>query len=57
MVTAPNCPAFFTISASLAWFFALRSSKPIPLFFSISAKSSLSSTDAVPTRIGCFVEL
>jgi len=53
MVTAPQCPAWATISASFAWFFAFSTSWGIPRLESMELSSSLISTLIVPTSSGC----
>jgi hypothetical protein len=52
IVIAFISPACFTISASLALFFAFNNSKLIPLLVKIFDNTSESSTEEVPTRIG-----
>ena len=51
-VTAPNLPAWATISASFSWFLALRTLCLMPLRRSSSDSSSDFSMDTVPTSTG-----
>ncbi len=52
MVTAPTLPAWATISASFSWNLAFKTTCSTPRRLSILLRSSLFSTDTVPTRIG-----
>ena len=52
IVIAPNWPAFSIIWASLSWFLAFKTSCGKPSLVKRLDKSSLFSTETVPTKIG-----
>ncbi len=53
MVTAPNLPAWATISASFSWYLALSTVCGILRAVSSLESASLFSMDTVPTSTGC----
>ena len=52
-VTAPNLPAWATISASFSWFLALRTLCLMPCLVSSFERTSDFSMEVVPAKTGC----